>query len=190
MPPLPMTAERLADIHAIEQNLYRYARGVDRRDWDLVRAAYHPDAIDNHGNYRGDIDGFIASLEQRHGGIVQSMHVVSNVMVEFIDADAAFVESYFTAYQRLGPAAGAARQNYVSESVGPDDCIDNEVIGRYLDHVTRRDGQWRIARRDVLYDLYHSRLVPAGGPQHSRLVFSRRDGDDLLHSRRRELGLA
>lgn len=189
MPTTTLGAQRLADIHAIEQNLYRYARGVDRRDWELVRSTYHSGALDNHGNYRGDIEGFIAALQQRHAAIVQSLHVVSNVQIEFIDADAAFVESYFTAYQRVGPQAGAARLAYVNETVGPDDSVDNEVIGRYLDHVTRRDGHWRIARRDVLFDVYRSRIVPPGGPVNPRLDFSRRDGDDLLHSRRRALGL-
>ena len=37
---------RLADRQAIEDTIARYARGVDRRDWDLVRSTYHPDATD------------------------------------------------------------------------------------------------------------------------------------------------
>ena len=181
--------DRLADIIAIEQNLYRYARGVDRKDWAMVRSAYHPGAWDNHGNYQGDIEGFIASLEKRHATIVQSLHLISNVMVEFDGPDSALVESYFTAYQRLGPEAGAARAAYVREPLGEADCVDNEVVGRYLDHVTRRDGRWRIQHRDVLFDVYRSRIVPPGEPRNPRLTFSRRDGDVLLHVRRRERGL-
>jgi hypothetical protein len=181
--------DQLADIFAIEQNLYRYARGVDRRDWAMVRSAYHPGAYDNHGNYQGDIAGFIASLEKRHATIVQSLHLISNVMIEFDGPDSALVESYFTAWQRLGPQAGAARAAYVKEPLQERDSVDNEVIGRYVDHVTRRDGHWRIQHRDVLFDVYRSRIVPAGGEPNPRLTFSRRDDDDLLHLRRRERGL-
>ena len=47
---------RLRDRHEIQECLFRYVRGVDRRNWDLVRSAYHPDAYDDHGNYKGNID--------------------------------------------------------------------------------------------------------------------------------------
>ena len=57
-----MDPDRAQDRHEIEACLLRYTRGVDRKDWDLVRSAYHTDAHDNHGNYKGGIDGFIDSL--------------------------------------------------------------------------------------------------------------------------------
>lgn len=184
------TADRHADVTAIEQALFRYARGVDRRDWALVRSAYHYDAIDNHGNYRGPIDGFLSSLEVRHAHIAQSLHVVSNVLVEFNAPDSALVESYFTAYQRLSPSAGASRQTYLDGEVANDtDSVDNEAIGRYVDHFTRREGEWRIQRRDVLFDLYRSRIAQRGAPINPALTLSVRDQSDLLYSRRQELGL-
>lgn len=181
---------RHADIAAIEQTLYRYARGVDRKDWELVQSAYHPDAIDNHGNYKGPIDGFISSLKVRHAHISQSLHVISNVLVEFKAENSALVESYFTAYQRLLPTAGVSRQTYLSGEIASDsDCVDNEVIGRYVDHFTRLDGQWRIQQRDVLFDLYRSRIAPRNAPINPAITLSTRDDNDLLHSRRRALNL-
>ncbi|OZI43233.1 nuclear transport factor 2 family protein [Bordetella genomosp. 4] len=165
------------DIHAIEQNLYRYGRGVDRRDWELVRSAYHPDAYDNHGSYKGDIDGFIASLKKRHAAIERSIHLISNVMVDFIDDDSALVESYFTAHQRI--AAGVAG----------DMALDNQSIGRYLDHVTRRDGLWRIQRRDVVFDFYFTQPAADSPRLTADVSRSRRDADDLLFVRRAELGM-
>ncbi|MBD9663226.1 MULTISPECIES: nuclear transport factor 2 family protein [unclassified Variovorax] len=184
------TADRHANVTAIEQALFRYARGVDRRDWALVRSAYHPDAVDNHGSYSGPIDGFVASLVARHAHIAQSLHVISNVLVEFNAPDSALVESYFTAYQRLSPSAGASRQMYLVDEVASDtDSVDNEAIGRYVDHFTRREGQWRIQRRDVLFDLYRSRIARRGAPVNPALIPSVRDRSDLSYVRRQELGL-
>ncbi|MCD0503794.1 nuclear transport factor 2 family protein [Bordetella petrii] len=170
-------ASRLTDIHAIEQNLYRYARGVDRKDWAQVRAAYHPDAYDNHGSYKGDIGGFITSLQARHATIERSIHLISNVLVEFVDDDSALVESCFTAHQRVGAA-------------GPEGtAVDNQSIGRYLDHVTRRGGQWRIQRRDVVFDFYFTGPATDSSRLTDEVSRSRRDAQDLLFIRRAELGL-
>ena len=36
-----MTDPRAQDRYDIEQCLFRYVRGVDRKDWDLVRSAYY-----------------------------------------------------------------------------------------------------------------------------------------------------
>jgi hypothetical protein len=63
---------------AIQDVLYRYARGVDRRDWELVRSVYHPDATDDHGGYRGGVDGLLDYLRARHEHIEQSLHVITN----------------------------------------------------------------------------------------------------------------
>ncbi|MSW28497.1 MAG: nuclear transport factor 2 family protein, partial [Actinobacteria bacterium] len=54
--------------------LARYARGVDRREWNLVSDAYHPDAFDDHGGYKGGVPGLLEWLERRHATIEQSMH--------------------------------------------------------------------------------------------------------------------
>lgn len=169
--------QQLADIHDIKQNLYRYARGVDRRDWAMVRDTYHPDAWDNHGSYKGDIDGFISSLEKRHADISRSIHLITNILIEFIDQDSALVESAFSCHQR------------VHDPARPDTAVDNHSIGRYLDHVTRRDGQWRIAQRDVVFDFYFSAPAADSARLTADVSQSARDTSDLLHTKRLELGL-
>ncbi len=182
--------DRLGDIAAIEQALYRYARGVDRKNWDLVASAYHPDAHDNHGNYKGPVAGFLASLDKRHANITQSMHMITNVIVEFNADDSALVESYFLTFQRLTAGAGPSRLMHLNGEVANDtDAVDNEVVGRYVDHMTRRDGEWRIQRRDVLFDIYRSKIAPRNAAVNPALTMSMRDNTDLLHVRRKELGL-
>lgn len=182
--------DRPWDRQEIEQCLLRYARGVDRRNWDLVRAAYHADAHDDHGNYKGGIDGFIESLIRRHAAIEQSMHVVSNVTIEFAGEDSALVESYFITHQRLSPAAGEARLAYLrGAAIGAEEAVETEVIGRYVDHMTRRGGAWRIQRRTVVFEVFRGQPAPAGGGLHPHWALSRRDGDDPLEVARRALGL-
>ena len=75
---------RLEDRFRIEQVMRRWCRAVDRRDWALVRSVFHPGAIDDHGMYKGDIDGLIEWLEARHQCITMSMHVLGNVFIELL----------------------------------------------------------------------------------------------------------
>lgn len=41
----------LADGEAIKDCIYRYCRGIDRINRDLLLSAYWPDAIHEHGNF-------------------------------------------------------------------------------------------------------------------------------------------
>lgn len=181
---------RSADRFAIEQALLRYTRGVDRKDWDLVRSAYHVDAHDDHGNYKGDIDGFIESLVTRHAGIEQSTHLISNITIEFAGADAALVETYFIVHQRFSPAAGDGRNAYVrGRAATADEAVETEVVGRYVDRFARRGGAWRIARRVVVFEVYRAQPAPAGGGLPKNWVVARRDGKDALEVARAEMGI-
>jgi hypothetical protein len=185
-----MPDQRIADRIAIQDALYRYVRGVDRRDWDRVRSAYHADAYDDHGGYKGDIDGFIAHLIRRHATIEQSMHVIGNMVFEFVGPDSALVETYFITYQRLAPEAGDARLGYLRGApIGPDQALESEIIGRYVDHFTRRDGAWKVAHRTVVAELVRGIPAPRGGGVAAPWALANRDGNDPIERKRAELGL-
>lgn len=185
-----MDALRLQDRHEIQECLYRYIRGVDRKNWDLVRSAYHVDAHDDHGNYKGGIDGFIESLVRRHATIEQSMHVVGNMWIEFDGPDGALVETYFITHQRISPEAGDARLPYLrGKPIAADQAVETEVVGRYVDRMTRKDGAWRIASRTVVFEVSRGQPAPAGGGLRSNWAIGRRDGQDTIEVKRRELGL-
>ncbi len=176
-----MDTTRIQDRMDIEACLLRYVRGVDRRDWDRVRSAYHTDAYDDHGNYKGGIDGFIASLIKRHATIEQSMHVVSNIDITFTGPDSAVMEAYFITHQRLSPAAGDARLAYLRGTpIAADQAVETEVIGRYVDRMTRKDGAWRIAHRTVVFEVLRGQPAPAGGGLSDQWALSRRDGNDPI----------
>ena len=171
-----MDALRLADRIQIQDCLFRYARGVDRKDWNLVRSAYHADAHDDHGEYKGGVEGFIESLARRHSTIEQSLHLIGNVVIEFDAEDSALVEAYFTTHQRDAPL--------------PDHTsVEVEAIGRYIDRMVRRGGDWRIARRTVVLEVLRRHPAREGGGLPDGWVRARRDGHDPLEISRRALGL-
>ena len=161
------TLSELAARRQIQDCLLRYARGVDRRDWPAVRACYHDDATDWHGEFRGDADGFIAWVSERHATVPFSMHFLGNCLIEFIDDNSAAVETYFVAIQRRETKADEA-------TVAGKDI---EVFGRYCDLFEKREDVWRVARRQVVYD--SSRTQPS--TNHLRKIvgsIGRRDQDD------------
>lgn len=184
------TLQRLIDREEIRDVLARYCRHVDRRDWEAVRTVYHPDATDDHGDYRGNIDGFIAWVRERHAQVAQSMHFTGNVLIEFAADDVAIVETYFVAFQTLGPEAGeAARKILSGGSARPDQPIQTSMFGRYLDRMERRGGPWKIARRVLVLEAIRvdTGAAPPLKPEWAQV---RRDRDDPIYHLRREAGLA
>jgi hypothetical protein len=73
------TAETLLDREAIREAMARYCRGVDRLDADLIKSAYHPDAFDDHGPFKGLRDEFVAWVVPflRREYVVTSHHLTT-----------------------------------------------------------------------------------------------------------------
>jgi hypothetical protein len=181
---------RLQDRFEIEQCLLRYCRGVDRKQWDDVRAAYHPDAYDDHGNYKGAIPGFVQSVIDRHQTIEQSTHAISNIQIEFAGPDRALVETYFIVHQRHSPEGNQACAPFIrGRQPTAEEAVEVETVGRYVDQFTRRDGAWKIARRVVAFEVYRAQAAPAGGGLMKNWVIARRDGQDIVQTVRKEMGL-
>lgn len=170
--------ERLVARAEIEDNYCRYARAVDRRDWEALRDCFHPDAVDEHGDYHGGPDGFIDWVKARHTPVPFSMHYLLNCLVEFLDDHTAAAETYFWAIQRRETAAAD----------GSITGTDIEVFGRYVDRFEKRaDGIWRVAARRVVYD--STRTQPS--TSHLRKlagVLGRRDRDDPVYRNLRPSG--
>ena len=175
--------QKLIDKDQIRDLMARYCRGVDRADWDLVRSTYHTDAYDDHGDYKGGIDGFIAFAKSRTGGATQVMHFLGECLIEFASADVAVVETYFFTAHTLGPEA--QRQYGAQGKSGP---VQLSHFGRYVDRVERRAGDWRIAHRIVVFETTRLALdeVPALKLDWAR--FSR-DRSDPIWRLRAEAGI-
>lgn len=173
---------RIADRMAIQDLMARYAQAVDRRDWERVRATYHPDAHDDHGDYKGGVDGFIAWVSERHAKVGQSMHFLGNCTIEFTGRDVALVETYYIARQTYAADAEAARR--MLGSAGKPVPMEAEIWGRYVDIAQRRDGQWRTAQRIVTFELMFAQEathLPLG----ASWAHQRRDPSDPVYEMRR-----
>jgi ketosteroid isomerase-like protein len=134
--------QRLIDEAAIRRLLARYPRAWDRHDEELLASLYHPDAIDDHGHYNGPWQGY---LEYAHGRWRDGFHWMHHNGTQIIEleGDVAYVETYCLAFYREPPADG-----------GPAD-HETFLRVRYLDRVERRNGEWRIAHRRVVYSPSH-----------------------------------
>ena len=172
--------QRLIDKDEIQDALSRYARGVDRGDWTLVRSTYHVDAYDEHGDYKGTIDGLIDWLDHRFAGVDNSMHFLGNCLIEFAGSDIALVETYFVS-RRLRPPVGDERK-----TAGSRDAICRETWGRYVDRFERRDGGWRVAHRAVVVEASSSSLA-VDGVRTSSLTWGRRDRTDRFYQAQSEM---
>jgi reactive intermediate/imine deaminase len=135
--------EELEARTAIEDCLKRFARAVDRQDWKAARATYHDDAIDDHGFFKGPPDAFLAHVAKLHEHQDHSMHFNTNVLIEFSTKERAFVETYVLVLQRY--RAGAP--NTPAGSHG----LRNLASARYLDRFEKRNGDWRVAHRTLVF---------------------------------------
>jgi hypothetical protein len=141
----------LTDRQAIYDCLVRYCRGMDRFDRELLRSAYHDDALDDHGEFVGSVDGFIDYYFAYHTKYQdRTIHNLGNHSCE-IDGDTAHCETYwtFTAHNKQEP-------------------LRSSGTGRYIDRLEKRGGKWRIAARICVID---------GTDSHSFLPTSRDKSD-------------
>lgn len=178
--PRDETLARMLDKAQIQESLYRYARGVDRGDWEMVRSTYHPDAYDEHGSYKGGVDGLIEWLDERFAEVDNCTHFLGNCLVEFVGDDKALVETYYVS-RRLRPPVGDELK-----IAGPADKMCREGWGRYVDIFERRNGEWRVAHRTIVQETSSTSLA-MGGVRDPSLRWGRRDKSDLLFETRKRL---
>jgi len=183
------TPERMADRAQITDVLHRYCRAVDRLDYALLRDVYHPDAIDEHGIYVGGPEGFIEWVRERHKGISFSMHLVSNILIEFAGPDTAIVETYYVVLQHYPAEKGAAATAPgVTSKAGV--AMNMTGHGRYADKFTRRNGLWKIQHRSCIADaLQITESTTPPPPTAPATIWGKHDTTDCLYEVRRAAGL-
>jgi ketosteroid isomerase-like protein len=129
--------QQLLDREAIRDCIYRFCRGVDRVDEEALRSVYWHDATGRHGTTQGDATTFIDAVLQNRKAGGRAIHMIGNILIE-LRGDVAAVESYFRT-----TLDGRNARNTPQETL---------LAGRYLDRFERRNGEWRVAARTVVYD--------------------------------------
>lgn len=92
-----MDVQALADKLEIHEQLARYARGVDTRDWDLWRSVFTDDAVVDYsrsGIPSGPRDEVAAFLADVFTTIPWATHHITNIEVD-LDGDQADVRAMF-----------------------------------------------------------------------------------------------
>ncbi|MGW4400036.1 nuclear transport factor 2 family protein [Amycolatopsis nivea] len=107
----------------------------DREDWDALANLFHDDATLTILWFSGPAADFVEGSRRMSGGPLRSKHFIGTPVVEaaggraFVETNAMLVADHL----ELG--------------------IGVTVHNRFLDRIERRDGVWRIARRDSVYDM-------------------------------------
>lgn len=109
--------------------LLKYTRGVDRLDRELMLSAFHDDALIDQGTFKGDRNQLADWVLNYHrDNQVQTQHLMTNHYCE-VSAGVAHTETY-VAYYGTNPQGSEAF-----------------AVGRYIDRLECRGGQWGIVDR-------------------------------------------
>jgi hypothetical protein len=154
----------LSDRQQIMDCLHRYARGLDRFDRSSLSSAYFPDARDHHGSFHGTPQEFVDWVTGVMEQWDSSLHILDLNNLD-INGDEADSECYVLFTQRRS---------------------DGEMIdfggARYLDHLERRDGEWRISDRTVVFD-WTGQAEVTSFPDAAAHPTASRDGNDPSYRR-------
>lgn len=141
--------QALLDKQSIYELLVSYCRGVDRCDEDLIRSAFHDDAYDDHGYWKGpgrELAPFLADRLRKANSA--TTHSIMNLLIEL-----------------QGDLAQSEAQVHATLIRRGSDPVEVDVVGaRYLDRLSRRAGTWRIERRTVVLDWQRTEVWPDSAP--------------------------
>jgi hypothetical protein len=152
---------------AIKDLQMRYCRGADRMDFELMRSCFHPDAKTEFFG-ETDVDGFIEMGREMLPAYVVTTHNTGNQLVE-VSGETAWAEHYAVATHRIAADAEGPERDFVTAV-------------RYVDQLECRDGDWRIARRKLVFDW--ARIDPIGDRRYDGASSNgRRDRNDPSYAR-------
>ncbi len=137
------TSQQALDRAAIENLIVKYGIALDTLDADTYASVFTPDAEFTFGGNtyhgRAEIRKIVTGLEQRRASQppanppVKQYHAITNTMIEFVNDHEAHHRSYWQTIR--GPSAGPF-------TVGG--------MGTYVDTIVKRNGEWLIAKREIV----------------------------------------
>ncbi|HEX5377373.1 MAG TPA: nuclear transport factor 2 family protein [Phenylobacterium sp.] len=128
----------LLDKQAITEVVLRYSRAVDRGDEELLRGCYHHDAVEDHGgSFLGLANDYIAAILPALRSDRLMTHTVTNILVDLEGPTTAVSEAYYLSFARYP---------------GAQPPFETLTLARAIDRMEKRDGVWRIARRQLRWE--------------------------------------
>lgn len=114
----------------IIETIYRFANGLDLKDWQMVRDCFTETIATDYGDLRGDVESYISAddyVAKRQVALspLQTQHLSSNHIIK-IDGDTAICQSQMLIYRKK----------------------DNTFFNThcfYEHHLVKRDNQWKIS---------------------------------------------
>lgn len=132
--------QALLDRQAITDVINLYLRAADRADIELLTSCYHDDAWEDHGGvFDGPASEYIALMAKilPRGGLMN--HLSTNILIE-LDGDKAVAEHYILAFARMKKDG---------------ETFDTLTLARAIDRFEKREGLWKIARRQLVWEWNH-----------------------------------
>ena len=125
-----------ADQLAVAQTVYRYATGVDRRDWAVYRSLFTDSVSVDFSSFAPDLsprvtraDDWVAGLVPLFTGLAATQHSMTNPLAT-VDGDEAAITMYVQAH-------------HVHD---PDDPASWYTVGGYYDDtLVRVDSRWLLS---------------------------------------------
>lgn len=170
------TLETLLARQDIHDCIMRYARGIDRGDEELLLSCYWEDAHEIHGpNHNGPAIPYLREATRRMRTQKPVMqHFVGNVHIELDADDRARAETYILTFARFSKDG----QEY-----------DTFTGARAFDRFEKRDGEWRIAHRQAIFDWNRDTQSSEGwclglfDMTHEDMIMGQKAPDDLSYQR-------
>ena len=133
---LRATVQEIKDRQDIRDCIVRESRARDRQDIAAIEACWWPDGIDEHGAVITDVPQYAKRANMGHSmNFHMTSHNITNHVCD-LDGDTAHCESYV-----------------VGGLFWLDGKTTTIAMGRYLDRLVRRDGEWRMLIRKCTIEM-------------------------------------
>jgi 3-phenylpropionate/cinnamic acid dioxygenase small subunit len=142
------------DKLAVAECVYRYAIGVDTRDWAMYRSVFADEVEFDFSSYGPGLppmtmaaDDWVAAQKPLFGGLAATQHMMSNPLVK-LEGDSAQITMY-------------VRAHHVFDPEDPESYYT--IGGYYLNRLVREDGNWKLVRvrLNVTWRLGHPEIMEA-----------------------------
>jgi len=129
-------SQALLERLEIEELVQSWALYRDTVDWDKLRETVHPDGSMTATWFHGSFEAFIAAMQDAWRKGSSSQHFQGGTVVEVLGTK----------------AIAQTRMAILVRGKLEDVPVDVNCLGVFYDRVEKRNGQWRIAKRNVIYD--------------------------------------